>query len=494
MSTRSYTIILIFIFLTFSVSAYLIVGNLHHDEHFQLLEFANFKRGLVDSKYLPWEFAARLRPAIQPTIAVILIGIFESLNVSDPFTQAFLLRLISSALFIICSFQLYKALEPDFKSTFFKFAYFALTFYLYIFPLTGIRFSSENWSSCFYVLGFAYLYPYVKKQGQLKITASVALISGILFGLSFLFRYQSAIMIFGFALWLLAFHLKLFRYWATMFAGFLFIVVLGILIDRWFYGEWAITAWNYFHVNLMEGKAAMFGVEPWWWYLSRIDFSKWMIILNAAILFLIVLFALVKFRHPVTWIFFPFLIAHFLIAHKETRFLYPILVFIPFMVMSAIQFLDEKINSRILLAAVLIPLTVINCFAFGATSFTIHDNSAEIWKYIRTLPKKPILIYYDEARFFYTLNDGVKDITLRFYKDDHRVAIRKKSNSFLATIPQQKAGSDTLSFVILNIQEQEKVDSQLQMVFDPEPAFVKVVDYRNWMRLGSSRWKVYQLK
>jgi phosphatidylinositol glycan class B len=70
-------LILFIIFLIFSVAAYFMVGSLHADEHYQILEFANYKRGLVQAKQLPWEFGARLRPAIQPTMAFFLLEFFE---------------------------------------------------------------------------------------------------------------------------------------------------------------------------------------------------------------------------------------------------------------------------------------------------------------------------------------------------------------------------------------------------------------------------------
>ncbi|MCE7040233.1 hypothetical protein [Dyadobacter sp. CY312] len=479
-------LIFLFICLLYSVGAYVIAGCIHHDEHFQILEFANYKRGLLDAKYLPWEFEARLRPTLQPTLALMLLNFFDLAGISDPFDQAFLTRLISSMLFVFSAFRLYRVLEKEFTSPFFKWVYILLSFFLYIFPLTATRFSSENWSSCFYVLAFSYLYPFVRRGDSSPISFKQSFIAGALFGLSFLFRYQTAIMIFGLALWLLIFHFKLFKYWLSMFMGFAFVLVIGFFLDHWFYGEWVSSAWNYFYVNLMEGKAASFGVEPWWWYLSKIDFSKYMIILNGALLLMISFFAFVKFRHPVTWVFFPFLIAHFLIGHKETRFLYPLLVFVPFMVSATLQYLARITKSERAIAGVVIPLLVINAFAVVATSVTPADNSTEIWKFIRTLPDKPILIYQNNPRFYYALNDGKHAITLWFYKDDHSVTVRNKNSG-----SGNEAGEDTLTYAVMYSGEEAKWGRELKPVFDPQPRFVKALNYRNWMRLSNSEWKVY---
>src|SRR5205814_863893 len=53
----------------------------------------------------------------------------------------------------------------------------------------------------------------------------------------------------------------------------------------------------------------------------------------------------IKFRkHVVTWITFPFVALHFFIAHKELRFLFPVLNFVPFIVLYFFQSFEEKKN------------------------------------------------------------------------------------------------------------------------------------------------------
>ena len=486
-------LLLFVIFLIFSVACFIIVGWIHPDEHYQILEFANYKRGLVGAENLSWEFTDRIRPTIQPAIAYLILNILSVLSVKDPFIQALILRLFSAAFFIFCSVRLYQSLQNDFKSQFFKYLYFGATFFLYVFPLAGSRFSSENWSACFYMLGFACLYPYVKKDAPVIITAQNAWISGALLGFSFLIRYQSAIMIVGLACWLLIFNLKQIKFWLIMLSGFVVVFLLGILIDYWFYGEWAITAWNYFYVNLVEGKAATFGTEPWWWYLSQLFFSKSMILLNGSVLALLLLFALVKFKHPFTWIFFPFLIIHFLIGHKETRFLFPILVFIPFMVTASLQFIDSHLKSRKLLYLGLIPLLIINGFAFAATALHPYDNSSEIYKFVRTLPRQPIVIYFESDSFYYTLTDSPHNLTPNFYKDGHKIVSRPKVADFVASMDGKAAGKDTLSYAILTPQEQEQLNGRLKPVFSAQPEFIESLNYRNWMRSGFAGWKLYRL-
>ena len=470
------------------------VGSLHADEHYQILEFANYKRGLVVAKQLPWEFDARLRPAIQPTLAFIFLEFFEWIHLNNPFLQAFLFRLISGGLFIYSSFRVYQILVSELKSPFFQYLYFIFTFFLYFFPYIGVRFSSENFSACFYMLAFANLYPVVQQKANL--TYQKAFQIGILFGTSFLFRYQAALMILGLAVWLLVFHFQQIKYWLLMFSGFVLMIGIGILIDWWFYGKLVMSAWHYFYVNLMQGRAASFGVEPWWWYFSMLDFKR-LGLINGGLILLICCFGIIKFKHPVSWVFFPFLIIHLLIAHKEMRFIFPILVYVPFMSCVSIQYLSDKIKQPLLVNTGLFLFLVINTFAFVGASFNVYDNSIEIFKFIRTLPDKPIVINYnyikEDLRFFYTLNDGSKDITPRFYKDKHNIIIKTKEFPYIDSIPKVPYSKDTLKFVVLDDWEQYNLKNRLKLAYDPESEFLKFINYNNWMHLGASKWKLYYL-
>jgi|GEM_PF-814065 len=482
---------LLAVFLVFSVSAFVIVGWIHTDEHYQILEFANYKRGLIESKYLTWEFQDRIRPAIQPATAFVLLEFLDSIQISNPFSQTLILRLISVALFILCAYRLYLALKEDFRSKFFQYLYFAATFLVYIFPLSNGRFTSENWSSCIYILGFAGLYPFIKRNSLRVIDTKHALLIGVIFGLSFLFRYQSAIMVFGLALWLLVFRLRQIRYWLLMFSGFLIAVGAGVVLDYWLYGEWVLSAVNYFRANLIDGVAATFGVEPWWWYLKELVYGRAMLLLNVSYGILILIFLVSKFKHPITWIFVPFLIIHFLIGHKEMRFIYPVLIFLPYMFTSSLQLIDDKIKSRRLLWAGLIPLILINGFAFIATSLRAQDNSTEIFKFMRTLPNKPVCVYFDGDSFYYTLYETTH--APKFYKDKHLIVARRKHPGFVDSLSNLHVSSDTLTYVILDYEEQEKVNGKSEPIFTPQPEFVTAINYRNWMRLGFTRWKLYSL-
>ena len=83
------------------IAAWRTVGYHQGDEHFQILEFAGHRLGWVSADQLPWEFHERMRPGLQPLLAygvTRLVGLFGS---PDPFFVAYLLRLLSAALFLV---------------------------------------------------------------------------------------------------------------------------------------------------------------------------------------------------------------------------------------------------------------------------------------------------------------------------------------------------------------------------------------------------------
>jgi GPI mannosyltransferase 3 len=481
---------LLLIFLLFCFAAFINSGWIHPDEHFQILEFANSKRGLTDAKNLPWEFAARARSAIQPSIALLLIELAGFIGVNDPFTQSLLLRLISVVLFIACSFRLFLVFKDEFRNDFFRNLLFAATFLLYIFPLSGARFTSENWSTCFFMLGFATLYPFIRRPFPGVPPIQSMIIAGFFFGVSFLFRYQSGIMIASLALWLIFLRLGQIKSWFIMAGGFLIALAFGIVVDYWFYGEWVIAAYNYFYVNIVKGVAASFGVDPWWWYLDYLRGSRGLMLLNAFYLVLLCVFPLIRFRHVVTWIFFPFLLIHFAIGHKEMRFLYPIFIFLPYMFVTALQFIDSKLRNNWVIPVSVMPIVILNILGFVTLSLRGVENSTDIFQFFKTLPDKPIVVYFKGDNFYYTLYE--KTQAPLFYKGNHDITAKKYSE-LTDLLHKKPVSADTLTFIVLDKTQQEQLNGALQPAFNPRPAFIEKVNYRNWMRIGFPDWKVYSL-
>lgn len=329
-------IILTVAFLIHILAAVNSVGFHHLDEHYQILEFAGLKTGLNQPSDLPWEFGARVRPTVQPAIAYVLIEASEFAGISDPFDQAMVTRFLSAILSLFCMYMLVITFIDEIKTDKLKRWFIFLSFFLWFLTYMQVRFSSEGWSGSFFFIAFALLF----LPGKVKHNFTNTSLIGLLFGFAFLFRYQVGIMIFFLALWLLFIKKEKFTTIAGLSGGIAAAILVGILIDKWFYGEWVLTAWNYLDFNIIKGRASQFGTHPWFFYLKeafREGIPPFSIIMIASFLF----FFNYKPKSVFTWILLPFLLVHFLIGHKELRFLFPIANIIPLIFVITVQDLEK---------------------------------------------------------------------------------------------------------------------------------------------------------
>ena len=143
-----------FALIIFILTAYFSIGHHQSDEYFQVIEFAQYKLGNISSNELPWEFHEKMRPSIQPWITYITIKSFTFLGITNPFTIAMIIRVITALAFWTVITKLNKILSqtyfPDKKwSTLF----YATTYLLWFIPYISVRFSSENYSALFFLMG-----------------------------------------------------------------------------------------------------------------------------------------------------------------------------------------------------------------------------------------------------------------------------------------------------------------------------------------------------
>lgn len=321
------------------VAALFSAGFHHWDEHFQILEFAGWKLGLSPASDLPWEFEARLRPALQPAIVVALHRFMALFGTPDPFLLNTLLRLAMAALSWVGAVLLLRGqlrdnptLQDDRLHNWYSF----LAFFLWFFVYHAVRFSSEGLSAALFIIAYA---TYVHPAKPLRPVHLLGI--GLLLGLAFVARYQVGFMIAGLLGWSLFVARHGWQRVVWVAAGALCSVCLGVLLDRWFYGAWTLTLWTYFEQNLLVGKAASFGTEPWWEYFAEV-FNR--AVPPFSLLFLLppMLYMAMRRRDPLTWVVLPFLLVHILIGHKEIRFLFPLIAFLPPLVIGGLALVRNK--------------------------------------------------------------------------------------------------------------------------------------------------------
>lgn len=300
----------------FFVTAWFSIGHNKPDEHFQILEFAQYKLGLIDAADLPWEFNARIRSAIQPWLALIFIKSLHFVHVTNPFTIALIMRLFSALLLWAVIYRLSVALRQKyFHDRMWADLFYYSSFFVWFVPYLCVRFSSENFSTLFLLLALLSLTLDARSYKNLALT-------GLFLGLSALFRYQLAIPAAGIFLWLLIVAKVPVRRILVSAASFAGMIAFGYMLDYLFYNEAVFTLWNYFKVNLLEGRAAEFSTEPWYFYL--LEFLVYGIPPISTVLFIFFVYGAYRLRNDLfVWAIVPYILVHFILSHKELRFMFP---------------------------------------------------------------------------------------------------------------------------------------------------------------------------
>jgi len=307
------------------LTAWLHKGFLNPDEHYQILEFAWAKLGNGPWSALPWEFAARIRPAIQPVIAAAVIRAFELAGLFNPFVVAFTLRLLSALLGLWVTVAVCARALPWLRhERLQRFAFLASLFFWAAATVHG-RYSSENWGGIWLFGGLCLALDAVGDEPVDRRRAlALAAAAGAAWGIAFYCRFQVGVAIAGIAAWMVVVRRSPWKIVAAAALGGLVVIALNVCVDRWFYGEWVLTPINYFRVNLLQGAAATFGTSPPW--VTLLPFV-WTLGPPLSFAFIATVAAGIWFarRNVLVWTVVPFVAVHAAIAHKEARFMAPVI-------------------------------------------------------------------------------------------------------------------------------------------------------------------------
>lgn len=460
-----------------AVTAFFSTGYYHFDEHFQILEFAGFKLNMCQESDLPWEYFCKMRPAVQPMIVVVLFNLLNLLGINNPFTVTLLLRLLSAGLSFLGMYLIYRAFYTTVPERRLRRWFTLLSFFLWFMIFNNVRFSSENWSGSIFLIAVSLL---ILKQSGNRI---FYLYVGFLLGFSFIFRYQTGILIFGLILWHLLVKKRIGNS-ISMLLGIFVIVVLGILIDKWFYGEWALTTWNYFDQNILLHRAADFGVHPWWYYFEIILIKG----IPPFSLVLIVSFVLVFIylrNDLLTWTILPFLFIHFLIGHKEIRFLFPLIGFVPIVIIRSIEIIQRRWsgsfseNKAVIFAAKL--FWGFNILLLPVIALTPADNHIALYK-------KLYSDYKDRAELYYTNDNPYKrGLDINFYKRGNLSVVKLDSIESLKSL----TGNRQL-FVTRDKKIADSIQRQKKLIYTTYPEWIYKFNFNNWIA-RTNCWYVYEL-
>lgn len=299
----------------YAAAAILAPGYLHPDEHFQTLEWARVALSGAPADGLTWEYAARIRPWLQP-------GLYAGVGLAvDPSTHPFgfalacrLLTALLGAAGVLLLATRYRAWFP--RPDHLRLAWISTALF-YPLPVLHARTSSEALGGALALAGLGL----VTGRGR-----GLAL-GGLCLGLAIHARYQLGFLVIGLGAWQLLAARDRARVGPTL-AGLTLGLGLGLVADRIGYGTWQLTPWRYLVENLVEGRAASFGTAPPWAYVGYLWHDLALPFSLVAILALPVAAARAP-RHPLVWAALPFVLGHAAVGHKEPRFLFPYLFLLP---------------------------------------------------------------------------------------------------------------------------------------------------------------------
>lgn len=318
------------------IAAWFSVGVHHPDEHYQIIEFANYKLGspLTPLNKLAWEYAARIRPGLQPFMAFALLKAYYAAGFSDPYNYTFILRLISGLAALFTAFAFHRAIVDQIRNEYLKKAHLVLSVLGWGLVYIHVRFSSENWSAM--AMAWALIFLWREKNPQRY------LLFGLFAGLSVVFRFQSLFMVGGAGLWMLFAEKSTLKKIGAVIGGFLITFAIGLVFERWLYGVWNFSPWLYIEQNILYDRAAYYGVSPWYWYFTEIV-KEGLIPFSVIMMLSIFIVPIARPKHILSWMMPVFLLGHIVVAHKEFRFLWPLSPFYPFFAIVTVDYLQQKL-------------------------------------------------------------------------------------------------------------------------------------------------------
>jgi hypothetical protein len=279
------------------------------DEIYQSLEPAH--RLVYGYGWMPWEFVEGLRTWAVPGFVALIMKVTALLGGTSPEIYIRVTKIVFAALGVATawgSYRLARSYKTDVVYAAGGAALFGLAAPAIYF---GPRAFSESMSALPVVLGLALLLPESTRRARLA--------GGSLLGLAVLMRLHNAL----FCMAVLGTLLVRRRFRELLETGLVFAAgaLFYGLVDRLTWGEWFHSAGTYLRFSLLEGGAARWGTEPFWYYGSVMWTS--MGALAVVTIALAVIGSRIAF--DLALVIAVFVFAHSVTPHKEFRFMVPML-------------------------------------------------------------------------------------------------------------------------------------------------------------------------
>lgn len=453
------------------ITAIFSAGHLHPDEYYQILGFAGYKLGLVPLDKLTWEFVNQIRPTIQVWPVVYLYKLLDLFGLHDPFLVAFLTRLFAATLSLIAAILFIRTFIGELNSKRKQQWFILLSLFSYLIVFNSVRYSSENISEKLFIIAICLLLLTKQSRNWLNL-----LIVGLLLGISFMCRFQVGFMIMGLMAWLIFIQKINLRNFSIISSGILIGIIVCAIADYYFYGNWVFTPWNYFSANILAGKAASFGVEPWYMYLAIAGFLPYGILYVFASIY----FIIYRPKHIITWIMLPFIFAHLLVGHKELRFLTPLLAFMPLVILESLQIILRKYNWSFGKKLLKLNYTawIINCIVVIGVMFIAPAMQLRINKLIYTDYTTPTSFNY--------ITEGGNILDFYARQDLRTIAIKNPA--------EISCNKNERCLIALTCQETVNFGKPLsgKLIFSDCPAWIFKINFNGWLE-RTALYNIYEL-
>jgi phosphatidylinositol glycan class B len=337
-----------------------------------------------------------------------------------------------------------------------------------------VRFSSESWSGIFLLVALALIYSKSNKSINYFLI-------GTSLGISFLCRYQIAFAVVPIFLYLIPEFYKNKTSLLSWLLGFTTMVMCGIAIDCWYYGNFVLTGWNYFYVNIIENAAANFGEQGPWFYLNSIIFQPtWP--LGIALLIAFVVLLVKQPKNLLCWIVIMFVLSHSVIGHKEERFLFPLaMLFGPILIVGWTKLLSLITVSKIRNVVVVSLLVVMIPFNFFGHLVMMSNGAGharmEITKYLQERGKE-----VEEIKMYHTSWSNPFNpwgsVPMKFYQEAKVEGIQVKN---MEELRQIEVLNDSSSETYLVIRRIEKSNPELLKAIEQNGFILKKESVPEWL-------------
>lgn len=481
----SFKNIFILSLIVFLVTSYFSVGYYHPDEHFQILEFCNYKLGNSPASDLPWEFNERIRPTLLPAIGVFLIKCMNIVGIYNPFTYTLIFRIITSFLSWFVISKICLLFINDFSSNVGKKIFLLMSFFLWFMPFISVRFSSENYSAIAFLSAIYFIIRFTEDKLNNKSTQLV--FAGLLLGFSFFFRFQIGFAIIGLTLWIVLIRKMRWKNIFILMISGICAIIICIYLDYWFYGEFELTPVNYFKANIIENKAANWGIFPWWYYF-------WLITLHAIPpigIFLLIFFTLGIYKRPTnifTWCIIPFLLGHIIVGHKELRFLFPLVICFIYLASTGIDYIYSQ-KFKKLQRFIFMLLSVINLLLLFFIMFFPAQEAIKCYKFLYDYSSKKEIVLLCKEKNIYELV-GIK---VNFYKSENIKCIVVNDDMEVSNYLKENNSESILILERNFSSEKEYIGFNNETIYSPYPQWITHLNFNNWLSRARI-WKIQELR